>query len=163
MHHHGGPLANFPIIDNPLADNPVDFNYGVGMVDQEVARPKPAHIAPPEAREGFTRATGEDTVVVCPSCEEELKYDPDDAEKDAQQPPPAKKARTTRKDREEHHFWAVKACGHVYCRSCYENRRPTVRNAGQTHFQIADKRVLCAVEDCSSDVSTKTAWVGIFL
>jgi hypothetical protein len=105
-----GPPANFPIMENPLADNPVDFNYGANGFNQEAARPKPAHIAPPEPREGFTRSTGEDTVVICPSCEEELKYDPD--ENDAQ-PPPAKKVRTTKKDREEHHFWAVKACGHV--------------------------------------------------
>lgn len=102
---------HFPMMENPLADNPVEFNYGGnGFNHEPAARPKPAHIAPPEPREGFTRNTGEDTVAICPSCEEELKYDPD--ENDGQ-PPPAKKARTTKKDREEHHFWAVKACGHV--------------------------------------------------
>lgn len=109
--HVHRPLANFPIMENPLADNPVEFNYGAnGFNHEPPARPKPAHIAPPEPREGFTRNTGEDTVVICPSCEEELKYDPDEKES---QPPPAKKPRTSKKDREEHHFWAVKACGHV--------------------------------------------------
>ncbi|KAB5518066.1 hypothetical protein GE09DRAFT_1157414 [Coniochaeta sp. 2T2.1] len=107
VHFHG---LHMPIPENPLADNPVDFNYGANGFEAEAARPKPAHIAPPAAREGFTRATGDETIVICPSCEEELKYDPDDKEG---QPPPAKKARTTKKDREEHHFWAVKACGHV--------------------------------------------------
>lgn len=184
--HMHRPLANFPIMENPLADNPVDFNYGAnGFNHEPPARPKPAHIAPPEPREGFTRNTGEDTVVICPSCEEELQYDPDD--KDGQQPPPAKKARTTKKDREEHHFWAVKACGHVssrlltvphrmacfpdanlcsyqvYCRSCFENRRPSTKNGRQSSFQVVDKKLLCAVDDCTSDVTTKTAWVGIFL
>lgn len=147
---------HFPIMENPLADNPVDFNYGANGINHEPAPPKPAHIAPPDPREGFTRKTGEDTVVICPGCENELKYDPDDTS-----PPPAKRAKTTRKDREEHHFWAVKACGHVYCRSCYENRRPTKTNGSQ--FPVTDRRVLCAVEECSSDVTTKTAWVGIFL
>ncbi|KAJ9144767.1 hypothetical protein NKR19_g6346, partial [Coniochaeta hoffmannii] len=77
---------------------------------------------------------------------------------------PAKRARTTtRKDREEHHFWAVKACGHVYCRSCYENRRPTLKNGRTTNFGVAEKKLLCAVDECTSDVTNKTAWVGIFL
>ncbi|KAB5511666.1 hypothetical protein GE09DRAFT_1164053 [Coniochaeta sp. 2T2.1] len=107
VHFHG---LHMPMPENPLADNPVEFNYGANGFEAEVARPKPAHIAPPVAREGFTRATGDETTVICPSCEEELKYDPDDKEG---QPPPAKKPRTTKKDREEHHFWAVKACGHV--------------------------------------------------
>lgn len=115
--------ANFPALENPLADNPVEFNYGAngfgGINDHQppaAARPKPVHIAPPAARDGFTRDTGEETVVVCPSCGEELEYDPDD--ENGGRPPPAKRARTTtRKDREEHHFWAVKACGHVsFCR-----------------------------------------------
>lgn len=99
---------HFPVMENPLADNPVDFNYGANGINHEPARPQPAHIAPPEPREGFTRKTGEDTVVICPGCEKELKYDPDGVS-----PPPAKRAKTTKKDREEHHFWAVKACGHV--------------------------------------------------
>ena len=109
-----GGLDHFPVgnLENPLADNPIDFNYGANGFNQEAARPKPAHIAPPEPRAGFTRGTGEDTVVVCPSCEQELQNDPD-GDGGGAQPPPAKKARTTKKDREEHHFWAVKACGHV--------------------------------------------------
>jgi hypothetical protein len=129
-HHHHDPLQppglaaaahlmeHFDFLDaNPLANNPVEFNYGAnGFNHEPPARPKPAHIAPPEAREGFTRDTGEDTVVICPNCEMELEYDPDADDQgpsNGQQPPPAKKARTSKKDREEHHFWAVKACGHV--------------------------------------------------
>lgn len=74
---------------------------------------KPAHEPPKETREGFTRNTGEEVIAICPSCELELAYDPD--EDDKGQAPPAKKART-KKDKAEHHFWAVKACGHVrYC------------------------------------------------
>lgn len=95
-------------LDNPLANNPPgNLNYAGNGFGREAPRDKPVHIAPPDARHGFTRATGEDTDVICPSCESELLYDPDDKDE-----PPAKKART-RKDREEHHFWAVKNCGHV--------------------------------------------------
>lgn len=57
----------------------------------------------------------------------------------------------------------------VYCQQCFDNRRPTVRN--KTKFRAADgsavaapqSKVLCAVEDCQSEVTSKTAWVGIFL
>ncbi|KAI1094624.1 hypothetical protein F5B19DRAFT_444065 [Rostrohypoxylon terebratum] len=124
---------------------------------------KPAHEPPKETRDGFTRNTGEDVVAICPSCEFELAYDPDDNDNNG---PPAKKART-KKDKAEHHFWAVKACGHVYCRSCYENRKPVGKNHVHVGFRPdpngPKNHVLCAVEDCKTDVSAKSAWVGIFM
>lgn len=147
-------------MNNPLADNPVNFNYGAGGFNRDAQNQKPVHVAPPPPREGFTRATGNDAAVICPSCEEELKYDPNE---DEAKPPPAKKARNSRKDREEHHFWAIKACGHVFCKTCYENRKPNAKNPIKTGFRPAEKKILCAVEDCTSDVSSKAAWVGIFL
>lgn len=96
-------------INNPLAENVPNLNYRVG--GHNGGSRKPAHAPPPPPRPGFTRNTGgsTDEVAVCPSCEKELQYDP---EGDNANGPPAKKART-RKDREEHHFWAVKECGHV--------------------------------------------------
>lgn len=74
------------------------------------ASPRPAHDPPKEAREGFTRSTGEDVVAICPSCDQELAYNPDGD--DDTLSAPAKKPRT-KKDKAEHHFWVVKACGHV--------------------------------------------------
>jgi hypothetical protein len=95
-----------PPVNNPLAEHPVHLNYHA--MNREP--PKPPFVPPEPAREGFTRDTGTDTVLICPSCEEELSFDPNEAADDQ---PPTKKARSTKKDREEHHFWAVKACGHV--------------------------------------------------
>ncbi|OTB07906.1 hypothetical protein M426DRAFT_8123 [Hypoxylon sp. CI-4A] len=123
--------------------------------------PKPAHEPPKETRKGFTRNTGEDVVAICPSCDQELAYDP---EEDGN-PPPSKRART-KKSQAEHHFWAVKACGHVYCKKCFDNRRPSGKNPAPVGFRpdpSAGKKMLCAVEDCDSEVSIKSAWVGIFL
>ncbi|KAI0006373.1 hypothetical protein F4779DRAFT_24216 [Xylariaceae sp. FL0662B] len=128
-----------------------------------MASPKPAHEPPKEARDGFTRNTGEEVVAICASCEEELAYDPD---ADDHPQTPAKKART-KKDKAEHHFWAVKACGHVYCKKCYENRKPAARNPVLVGFRPdpkgAKNKMLCAVEDCDTDVGPKAAWVGIFV
>lgn len=107
-----------PANPDPLAGNPPDFNYQAngfgGFGGGRPSTPKPDFEAPPPARPGFSRDTGnnretdEEQVFVCPSCEDELKYAPEDDDG----PRPAKRART-KKDREEHHFWAVKACGHV--------------------------------------------------
>jgi hypothetical protein len=97
---------------DPLAGNIPNLDYG-GHGHRGGAAPKPQHVPPPAAREGFTRDTGsEDDVIVCPSCEQELKYDPDAADRNSMLPPSNKKART-RKDQEEHYFWALKECGHV--------------------------------------------------
>jgi hypothetical protein len=98
---------------DPLADNLPNLDYrgnGGGGGDRA---PKPAFVPPPPAREGFTRDLGgeDDETLVCPGCEKELHYDPD-----ADNVPAAKKAKTaraSRKDQEEHHFWALKECGHV--------------------------------------------------
>jgi hypothetical protein len=110
----------FPMNPNPLAGNPPEFNYqanGFGVYGQQPT-PKPDFQAPPASRPGFTRDTrtdggddgaGEDLVVVCPSCDNELKYSPGEEDDN---PRPAKKARG-KKSQEEHHFWAVKNCGHV--------------------------------------------------
>jgi hypothetical protein len=103
----GGGLLD---MDTPLAGNAPNLNY---RANGNNGPPKPAHVPPPAPRDGFTRDTGDaDDVVVCPGCEQELKYDPDSANDDTMSGRAPKKPRT-RKDQEEHHFWALKDCGHV--------------------------------------------------
>ncbi|ETS75758.1 hypothetical protein PFICI_12702 [Pestalotiopsis fici W106-1] len=123
---------------------------------------KPDHDPPSKPRDGFTRDTNEDNVVICPSCDEELAFDPDGGDENG---PPTKRARN-KKDQAEHHFWAIKECGHVFCRRCYENRKPTAKNPVKVGFKACPsngKRIICAVDNCTSDVTTKTSWVGLFL
>jgi hypothetical protein len=91
------------------------FNHGQAMPDRmnyervPFGDRKPDHVAPPKAREGFTRSPTENDVVVCPSCDEELVH-----VKDAEEPVFKKGGKApTRKEREEHPFWVVKECGHV--------------------------------------------------
>ncbi|KAI0392604.1 hypothetical protein F5Y17DRAFT_435955 [Xylariaceae sp. FL0594] len=128
-------------------------------------RAKPPHEPPKPARPGFTRDTGEDVVAICPSCDEELAYDPEGDGGVAPPATPAKKPSRSRKAQAEHHFWAVKACGHVYCKKCFDNRRPTKTSpdVGFRPDPAGSKKMLCAVEDCDSEISSKAAWVGIFM
>ncbi|KAK3313580.1 hypothetical protein B0H66DRAFT_606831 [Apodospora peruviana] len=138
---------------DPLAGNLPNFNYRANGYNN-LGAPKPVHEPPPPAREGFSRATGEDLAFVCPSCQQELAYDPDEDDANG---PPTKKVRT-RKDREEHHFWAVKE-------SCYENRKPLLKNI-KTGFRTDPKeprKVFCAVDGCKTEILAKPAWVGLFL
>ncbi|KAL2142542.1 hypothetical protein VTI28DRAFT_1045 [Corynascus sepedonium] len=147
---------------DPLAGNIPNLDYRVNGGHAGTA-PKPDHVPPPPAREGFTRDTGNsEDVVICPSCEQELKYDPDAGDEDGMRP--NKKPRT-RKDQEEHHFWALKDCGHVYCKACYENRRVGSKNSA-VHFRRDpenNRKNLCAVEGCTSEANNKSNWVGLFL
>ncbi|KAG8156373.1 hypothetical protein KVR01_013714 [Diaporthe batatas] len=182
-HPFGNMDPNAPNALNPLAGNPPEFNYqanGFGFPGGRQPTPKPDFQPPPPARPGFTRNTRpeggdkddddeEEHVVVCPSCGCELKYDPDEEDDN---PRPAKKARG-KKSQEEHHFWAVKNCGHVFCKKCYENRKKHSKGkdsaAAKTGFRFQPSetsksiKIFCAVDDCDSEVSPNSAWVGIFL
>ncbi|PHH70582.1 hypothetical protein CDD83_5401 [Cordyceps sp. RAO-2017] len=136
--------------------------------------PKPPMEEVPPTRDGFTRDTNagpnddDESVVVCPACNEELAYDPAGAA-------PAHGAAPTGRKRKraagEHHFWALKKCGHVYCADCFENRRPTKAAPNGAGFRNpsgkpplgAPNDLRCVVDGCESKVATKTEWVGIFL
>ncbi|KAH8599882.1 hypothetical protein B0O99DRAFT_682358 [Bisporella sp. PMI_857] len=134
---------------------------------QAFANRKPDHIAPEAAKAGFTRSPTESDTIICPSCEEELVH-----YKDEEAQPIVKKGGKTpsKKEREEHPFWVVRECGHVYCNRCYQYRVPNRNNPFKASFkEIPPKsgrkqaRIGCAVEDCESDVQTKDRWVGVFL
>ncbi|CZS99236.1 hypothetical protein WAI453_008288 [Rhynchosporium graminicola] len=134
---------------------PQGMNYqNAAFVEQ-----KPEHVAPPPARSGFTRSPKEDLVLICPSCEEELIQNNEIEEQVVKKSGKA----PTKKEREEHPFWVVKDCGHVYCNTCFQGR-----TSGKTGFmEIAKpkskKTFTCAVEDCETDVRAKDKWVGVFL
>lgn len=70
----------------------------------------------PPARDGFTRNTcanpeaDDETIVVCPSCNDEMAYDPADV---AGSSAPATTGKKRKRAHGEHHFWALKKCGHV--------------------------------------------------
>ncbi|KAL6859538.1 hypothetical protein J3F83DRAFT_749300 [Trichoderma novae-zelandiae] len=144
------------------------FNSGLQTMLQAEpqSRPKPPMEPIPSPAAGFTRDTradgqSEELVTICPACNEELAYDPTESSS------PAKKRK---RPVGEHHFWALKTCGHVYCADCFENRKPTKSAPLGVGFRWPPGRsnatpndLLCAVEGCTTKVASKTEWVGIFL
>ncbi|KAG7152055.1 hypothetical protein HYQ46_012124 [Verticillium longisporum] len=154
------------MIGNPF--NPVghiQLQYQRSAFDQRPPSPKPVHVPPPAARSGFSRDTKADnsSAFVCPACNEELAYDPLEAPS-APAPQASRSTRLGKRPRSEHHFWALKGCGHVYCEDCYENRKPTNKrpNTGFLHAG-RDHKLSCAVEGCDTQVTNKGSWVGIYL
>lgn len=88
---------------------PINLQYGFHAFHPgQHPSPKPTAETPPSARPGFTRDTDPETAFVCPGCNEELAYDPEDTSN------AATSTRTKgKRSRSEHHFWALKSCGHV--------------------------------------------------
>ncbi|KAI0177337.1 hypothetical protein BJ166DRAFT_21336 [Pestalotiopsis sp. NC0098] len=145
----------------------LDYQHNPFAQFQQPAPPamgpqKPQHEPPPKPRDGFTRDLEEEQVIICPSCDEELAYDPAVEDENG---PPTKRVRS-RKDQAEHYFWAVKECGHVFCKKCYDNRKPTTKSKVKAGFRPCaqnSKKLICAVDGCNSDVAPKGAWIGLFL
>ncbi|KAL7935806.1 hypothetical protein V8C35DRAFT_262424 [Trichoderma chlorosporum] len=161
--HFGRTLAGF------LSGNLGGFGPELQtMFPRREPTPKPPMEPVPPARTGFTRDTRADgqteqMVVVCPACNEELAYDPTDT--------PSTPSKKRKRAPGEHHFWALKKCGHVYCTECFENRRPTKTSPDGVGFAFppgsksttSPNEIRCAVEGCETKVAAKTEWVGIFL
>ncbi|RDL39532.1 uncharacterized protein BP5553_03872 [Venustampulla echinocandica] len=167
-HHEAFHAAHF--VEHMQILRGMDAQNMPGLMDYRqpaFAAPKPEHVPPKPARENFTRSPKEDDIIICPSCEEELVH-----KKDVEEPVVKKTGRApSRKDREEHPFWVIKECGHVYCNNCYQNRGHPGKTPASVSFPEISKpgknrttKILtCAVEDCDSDVKAKDKWVGVFL
>ncbi|KAL6850559.1 hypothetical protein ACO1O0_007683 [Amphichorda felina] len=151
---------------------PFPFDGFVRRPVPEESRPKPSMEPTPDTREGFTRNTcaepTEEMVIVCPNCNEELAYDPTGAT--PAQSSTSGKGTKRKRTVPEHHFWALKKCGHVYCSDCFENRRPTKSNRRGVGFPMPDGKeassapneMRCAVQGCDTKVAPKAEWVGLY-
>ncbi|POS86937.1 hypothetical protein EPUL_000430 [Erysiphe pulchra] len=137
------------------------LDYGNHSFEQ---RSHANHMPPPAARDNFTRSPTASDILVCPSCDEELTHNKEDLF--------GKKTSkvSNKKDREEHPFWVVKECGHVYCNKCYQNRGDKTKMTGFREVlkpsnakSGTKKSLVCAVSDCKCDIKGKDKWVGVFL
>jgi hypothetical protein len=118
-HYHGFITGGFSGLAR--AFNPPQLDVTRNAFAPREETPQPPMDPVPPARSGFTRnthvetETGEDeTIAVCPACNDELAYDPTDAS--AQKSASGGLTAAGRKRKRapgEHHFWALKKCGHV--------------------------------------------------
>ena len=70
-----------------------DFETAAFQIGQEAVQPAvPAYNVPPPSKEGFTRSPAEDSMLVCPNCDNELGASEDELKRQV---------------------WAVRSCGHV--------------------------------------------------
>ncbi|KIW33497.1 uncharacterized protein PV07_00343 [Cladophialophora immunda] len=105
---------------------------------------------PPAAKEGFIRTFGEEDVILCPMCGDELAVGNADVKKQV---------------------WVVKSCGHVYCGECAVNRsKSKVSKKGkgkEPEKKLESSRsvpfTVCNVDGCTSKVVSKTAMFPIYL
>jgi pre-mRNA-processing factor 19 len=105
VRRHGPPIPPAPQ-PPPVADRVVEgyrmmrnmFTYDAPAFDMGLPggnrAPSPKYEPPKDAAPGFTRTPGEDEVVVCPNCGDEL---------------------ATGSDEMKQELWVIKVCGHVSC------------------------------------------------
>ncbi|KAI9796965.1 MAG: hypothetical protein M1825_006279 [Sarcosagium campestre] len=136
---------NFDRFENPIVDietfEAPRMNYNVVALDNEAANitPPPKYEAPPAPTEGFVRSPGEDDVVVCPNCDDELGVGSTE---------------------EKRSVWFVKGCGHVYCGSCAKNRSAS-RHRSNNRKDLAKPFKECLV--CRKSVSAPSTMKQIYL
>ena len=124
-------------------------------------RPTPPYKAPPAVKPGFTRKIGEEDVVVCPNCGDELGSGDDEVKQQV---------------------WVNKQCGHVsslplssildlppskvYCGECANSRAISKVNKKQARALSSKKTNNlrhCMVDTCKKPMTSKTAMVQIYL
>lgn len=121
-----------------VGDRPLRAEYPTyGLTSGRGSR-QSSYKAPSPPSEGFTRSAGEDDLVVCPNCDEELGIG----------------------DETKQQIWVAKPCGHVYCGECARNR--AVSKAKKTP-QRTKPFSKCQVIDCGKPVSAPRSMFQIYL
>ncbi|CAO2655462.1 Nn.00g105260.m01.CDS01 [Neocucurbitaria sp. VM-36] len=104
--------------------------------------PPPTYEAPDKAPEGFTRSPGENDVLVCPNCGDELCVGDDEVKRQV---------------------WIAKGCGHVYCGECTTNRSVKRSAKGKEKPTRTKPFKDCQVEGCGKNVANRKSMIQIFL
>ncbi|KIW86247.1 hypothetical protein Z517_01642 [Fonsecaea pedrosoi CBS 271.37] len=128
---------------------PLDFDVfdRSSETPQEVPEP---YKGPPTAKEGFIRTFGEEDVILCPMCGDELAVGKGDVKKQV---------------------WVVKNCGHVYCGECAVNRSKS-KASKKGKGKEPEKKLesirsvpftVCSVDGCNTKVVSKAAMFPIYL
>lgn len=123
----------------------VNLDFGATAFDLGLGGnppPPPKYEPPPAAAKGFTRSPGEQDVVVCPNCGNELAVNSDE-----------KKAEV----------WIIKKCGHAYCGDCAQHRTKTTKGKGKAPVHSTPMPFKeCVIHGCREKAGAK-AMMHIFI
>ncbi|WPG99504.1 cell cycle control protein, protein [Acrodontium crateriforme] len=105
--------------------------------------PSPKYEPPASPGAGFTRNPGEDEIVVCPSCGDELAMSDADVKQQV---------------------WVNKSCGHAYCGECAQSRGKSFSKKGKNKATDITPMSLkkCIVMNCGKPVS-KNGMIQVYL
>ncbi|EME47539.1 hypothetical protein DOTSEDRAFT_41932 [Dothistroma septosporum NZE10] len=120
---------------------PVGFDLGIVGGNRP---PTPPYEAPQPAAAGFTRSPGEDEVVVCPNCGDELAMGDSN---------------------EKQQVHVIKKCGHAYCGDCARNRTKSARgkkSKGKAPARGPQAFKHCVVSGCKESATGK-AMIQVFM
>ncbi|KAK6438714.1 hypothetical protein LTR95_005075 [Oleoguttula sp. CCFEE 5521] len=136
MHNLIGPG---PMPDMPgMPGMPGMMDYGAAAFDLGLGRqPSPTYEAPKEAEKGFTMSPGEEEIVVCPNCGDEL---------------------AVAGDGEKGQVWVIRGCGHAYCGTCMANRNKPTKGKGKARATEPASTLpfkSCVVEGCKRKVTAR--------
>lgn len=119
LRHYHGFFTGLPALARAFNPPQLDVTRNAFAAPEEPPQP-PMDPIPP-ARPGFTRDTHAEAdaeegeaIAICPACQDELAYDPTDISAQKSGGTNASGGNKKRKRAPgEHHFWALKSCGHV--------------------------------------------------
>ncbi|KAK4505665.1 hypothetical protein PRZ48_003630 [Zasmidium cellare] len=132
------PPARIAVDVMPMMDYDMT-GFDMGFGGNRPPTPKYEPPEPPAA--GFTRSPGEDEVVVCPNCGDELAVGESENKQEV---------------------WVIKKCGHVYCGDCAENRHKGSSKGvkkGKGKAPVTDAPTpfkQCVVDGCNESASSKS-------
>ncbi|KXL41536.1 hypothetical protein M433DRAFT_381439 [Acidomyces richmondensis BFW] len=98
--------------------------------------PSPKYSPPPAPEPGFTRNPGEDEVVVCPNCGDELAMGDSEVKQQV---------------------WVIKGCGHAYCGDCAQNRSRSAKSSGKGKAKVTEPSLPTPFKKCVVDGCEKSA------
>ncbi|KAK6411359.1 hypothetical protein LTR95_018103 [Oleoguttula sp. CCFEE 5521] len=136
MHNLVGPG---PMPDIPGLPGMMDYGNAAFDLGLQPRQPSPTYEAPKQAEKGFTMSPGEEEVVVCPNCGDEL---------------------AVAGDGEKGQVWVIRGCGHAYCGTCMANRNKGGSRKGKGRITDPPPTLpfkSCVVEGCKRKVTTKDA------
>ncbi|KAF4212788.1 hypothetical protein CNMCM8980_000291 [Aspergillus fumigatiaffinis] len=137
-----------------VGDRSLRIGYPTSGLTSDRGSRQSSYKAPSPPSEGFTRSAGEDDLVVCPNCDEELGTG----------------------DETKQQIWVAKPCGHVratlsyvgtwltffkvYCGECARNRAVSKAKKSPQRTKPFSK---CQVIDCGKPVSAPKSMFQIYL